>query len=186
MNKFFIFIIIISSVFGLEARPIDANEAQAIAAKFFNCPEYGIKKAKVVNQATDNPTCPYYIFDNPTSAGFVIVSGDTQVPAILGYSNRNNFDISNIPPQLKWLLDAYSNQIEAIPHYASSLQRANISEQDTEVILNTAEWGQGSPYNSKCPVTEGVNAQTGCIATAMAICMKEMAGNLQLGRNAFE
>lgn len=33
------------------------------------------------------------------------------------------------------------------------------------------KWGQGSPYNNYCPVLDGKNAKTGCVATAVAQLM---------------
>ena len=39
------------------------------------------------------------------------------------------------------------------------------------VFLNTAEWGQGSPYNGLCFTTNGKQARTGCVPTAYAILM---------------
>ncbi|MDE6576713.1 MAG: C10 family peptidase, partial [Muribaculaceae bacterium] len=40
------------------------------------------------------------------------------------------------------------------------------------ILLKTADWGQGAPYNNLCPTVEGKKAPTGCVATAMAIAMK--------------
>lgn len=39
------------------------------------------------------------------------------------------------------------------------------------VYLNTAEWGQGSPYNALCFTSRGAQAKTGCVPTAYAILM---------------
>ena len=40
------------------------------------------------------------------------------------------------------------------------------------VNLNTAEWGQGSPYNKLCFTSGGKQAVTGCVPTAYAILMQ--------------
>ena len=40
------------------------------------------------------------------------------------------------------------------------------------VKLETAEWGQGDPFNNKCPLLDGTRCLTGCVATAYAILMK--------------
>ncbi|MBR5455391.1 MAG: C10 family peptidase [Bacteroidaceae bacterium] len=39
------------------------------------------------------------------------------------------------------------------------------------VYLETAEWGQGYPYNQLCFTTKGAQAKTGCVPTAYAILM---------------
>lgn len=42
----------------------------------------------------------------------------------------------------------------------------------SKVLLKTAKWGQGRPFNFKCPMYDGQYTITGCEATALAIIMQ--------------
>lgn len=53
-------------------------------------------------------------------------------------------------------------------------QNAGATEEEIGNIvvhLNTAEWGQNTPYNKMCFTTKGEQAKTGCVPTAYAILM---------------
>lgn len=41
-----------------------------------------------------------------------------------------------------------------------------------KVLLETANWSQGEPYNRQTPTIKGKHTVTGCVATAMGIIMK--------------
>ena len=44
----------------------------------------------------------YYIYTSPEKKkGFVIISGDKRMPAILGYSDNNDFDVNKIKQEIK-------------------------------------------------------------------------------------
>lgn len=165
-----------------EGRKIPEREAAVVASEFFNSSQSVQKPAKIgVRQAKKQladtaDAAPFYIFNAGDKNGFVIISGDDRVQRILGYSDSGCFDFDNLPPQLDDLLNRYALQIAAIPADtpAHASWRSDARSEDTgqEVVLETAEWGQGAPYNSQCPVIDGVQAPTGCVATAMAIIMK--------------
>jgi len=165
------------------ARQVSTDEAQSVAADFFGNPSNPSNPkhvgAKGINRvAPKNGTAdfqPYYIFNAADNAGFVIISGDDRAPKILGYSDRGEFDFNNIPPQLDWLLEEYEKQIESLSTTASqdpSWQSNSSLGSESGILLETANWGQGAPYNSQCPIINGSQAPTGCVATAMAIVMK--------------
>lgn len=116
---------------------------------------------------------PYYVFNAADNNGFVIVAGDDRSPRILGYSDKGEFNSENMPPQLKALLARYSEKLSEkadVRHSSWSKAPARMSENG--VLLPTANWGQGYPYNTDCPLIDGEHALTGCVATAMAIVMK--------------
>ncbi len=165
---------------GLSAfsRSISPEEAQAVANQFFgnntaiNLPV--TKQVKSLNKESD--TAPFYIFNNADNQGFVIVSGDDRACRILGYSDKGSFNTEEMPPQLADLLDQYAAQISELPASAIADSSWNsplrAQSESGGVLLETANWGQGAPYNSLTPEFDGVNAPTGCVATAMAIVMK--------------
>ena len=68
----------------------------------------GMRKAPRMTAVTQtNDTEAYYVFNAEDNGGFVIVSGDDQIPEILGYSDAGNFDAENQPPALAWWLKSY-------------------------------------------------------------------------------
>ena len=163
------------------ARQISEDEAAAIATEFLNSTtvrqtptKTAVHRAKVPN-ATEAGTAPFYVFNADNSQGFVIVSGDDRAQRILGYSDKGTFDFTNLPPQLNAMLENYGEQIKNIPANTpthASWKAPMRASEEGGVLLETAEWGQGAPFNTQCPVINGVQAPTGCVATAMAIVMK--------------
>ena len=118
-----------------------------------------------------------YVFENYGNNGFMVVSADDAITPLLGYSDTNSFDPSNIPPALQGWLDQYSEQIE----YVRSNNVSQSIGSTTNIKLPTSwtsvgpllktTWNQGAPYNDKCPQQNGVNTYTGCVATSMAQVM---------------
>lgn len=162
------------------ARQISSDEAAAIASEILNgsvastgTPPMKVKRIKTANDNIES--APYYIFSGENSRSFAIISGDDRAQRVLGYSDKATFDPNNVPPQLKALLESYAEQIknlygsEVHPSWKST---ARAPEDSESVLLETAEWGQGAPYNQFTPEINGVHAPTGCVATAMAIVMK--------------
>lgn len=153
----------------VQARQIFPDEAASIATTFLkidnsrhNKAAVRMAKSKAVqsHSATAQETEPYYIFNASEDKGFVIVSGDDRAKKILGYSDKGSFDCDNLPPQLKDLLGQYAKQIESLPESAPTdlswtETSTSFSNESGSVLLETANWGQGYPYNAKCPVIDG-------------------------------
>lgn len=93
---------------------------------------------------------------------------------ILGYSPNKEFDCDNLSPQLRTILNRFAHNLDSLSKVDSfSSSRIKVKNQDAGgMVLPTAEWGQGYPYNAKCPEIDGQQSVTGCVATAMAIVMK--------------
>lgn len=161
-------------------REITPSEASSVASEFFGAVNGVGRKSPVSRVLTDggpmSVSQPYYVFNADDNRGFVIVSGDDRAQKILGYSDKGSFDFDNMPPQLAGMLAGYSERLKSVsagaePH--PSWSTATVSgATGGEVVLETAEWGQGAPYNAFCPVIGEEHAPTGCVATAMAIVMK--------------
>ena len=161
------------------ARTVTPDQARQVAGEFLgeqpqsNAP----LKIKALSHGTgESITQPYYIFNSSTPGqGFVIISGDDRAQRILGYSDTGTFDPDNIPPQLVDLLGQYAVQIKSIKSgdtHSSWSAPARIENSEDGILLETANWGQGAPYNALTPEFDGEHAPTGCVATAMAIVMK--------------
>lgn len=115
----------------------------------------------------------YYIYST-NKKGFVVVSGDKRMPAVLAYSDENYFDVDNIPPNVRYWLDCYVEAFQLLDHKGetySSLDKVDIKKEVAPLILNN-KWGQDSPFNRSCPSFRAENCLTGCVATAMSQVMQ--------------
>ena len=126
-----------------------------------------------------------YIFDKGNAneseglaGGFMILSADDAVPALLGYSDSGTIEPDNMPPALVYWLGEYQRQIE----YAreNGLTRASESTGTGVNLPSTwtalgpllkTTWDQGAPYDSQCPQVSGQFCYTGCLATSTAQVM---------------
>lgn len=117
----------------------------------------------------------YYIFSSlSNNPGFVIVSGDERMPAILAYSDENDFDINNIPPNVRYWLDCYAETFLSLDSINSVNGRQTLTTNYNGVapLIENNKWGQSDPYNRLCPTVGREKCVTGCVATAMAQVMK--------------
>ncbi|MBO7050126.1 MAG: C10 family peptidase [Bacteroidaceae bacterium] len=125
-------------------------------------------------------TPDYYVFNNP-KGGWVIIAADDRVNPVIGYSHDGSFVTSGMPENLKWWMEGVTQTIDLIREQeleATPLAREvwnNVMKADDPgmdiKVIQTAEWGQGTPYNNYCPIvlSENMRSVTGCVATAMAI-----------------
>lgn len=106
-----------------------------------------------------------YVFTSVTGGKFICAAAEADSPrAVLGYSDGEGTDTTrgDVPPSMKWWLSTYSG-------------RAGTDRDSTltpiEPLLTTV-WGQGNPFNLYTPLISNAHAPTGCVATALAQCMK--------------
>lgn len=113
----------------------------------------------------------YYVFNKGNEDGFVILSADDSMPAVLADVEGASFDYDKIPENMKWWLSQYDYSIYS---YATKGKKYVSAEAKTDIapLLGGIAWNQDFPYNLKCPEYEGFNAFTGCVATAMAQIMR--------------
>ena len=135
---------------------------------------YGVSSTKAIDNATpklvrDNKHFCVYAADGH---GFVVVNRNYSGKVILGLS-KSNYDADNIPDGLRWWLEstelAMDNGI-TLSFYADVL---NVDSTIDNFV--TTQWGQGAPFNDKCPkIIEGLDskkAPAGCVATALSQVM---------------
>ena len=127
-----------------------------------------ISARKVKGVAKTEKTNSFYIFNVENNNGFIIVSGEDQTPDILGYSEHGNLDLTNLPCNMKWLLSYYEQCIGIIRQDPGKVGTIKKNKRDEVSPFITTQWGQDQPYNKLCPILNGNNCQTGCVATAMA------------------
>lgn len=170
------------------ASPRTFSQAKAIAER--KAALLGIKidkkaaaKAPSMNGETTTAVSPYYVFPFGENKGFAIVSGDDDMPEIVGYADHGTYDANNMPAAMAAFLNNYRATIEAVKQgNASAIKniaeakalRANNTRATTAVspLLGDIKWNQSEPYNNMCPKYDGTNlSATGCVATAMAQVM---------------
>lgn len=127
----------------------------------------------------------FYVFNG--NGQWVIVSGDDCAVPVLMHG-EGSFDPNTIPPNMKEFLNGIgSNILEArnmnytvandvMVQWSQMVEPIRADSRldlaSTEKVLNTAQWGQGEPYNIYCPYDNDIQCVTGCVATAMSIVMR--------------
>ena len=160
----------------LNAQNISEEEALQRASHFLSAPaaqsiaRKAPRHAPRLTTAVSNDT--YYIFNDDANGGFVIVSGEECTPDILGYSEQGTFDAKHVPINVKAWLDGYKAQIKAAAASTTLTATSDtyVSRTPIAPLLRT-EWNQHSPFNLLCPMDNGKQCVTGCVATAMAQVM---------------
>lgn len=142
------------------------------------------KSGSALRSGTVDGAADYFVFNVSGNKGFVIVSGEDRALPVFGYSDEGAFDPDNLPDNLRYMLAYYQNQITWLERsgievtadiqaeWSHYLNGTNFRSTAQEVVLETAEWDQGKPYNGMTPLVSGEHALTGCVATAQAIIMR--------------
>ena len=126
----------------------------------------------------DQTSPAVFVFNRGTDDGFVLVSAEDDTRAVLGYSVDGHVDEKNIPANLQFWLQMYADEMVSLGDEAirpKAIRRKVIGEETgypiiTPLLGNTI-WGQGEPFNNKCPQINGERTVTGCVATALSQIM---------------
>lgn len=193
MKKTFTFLVALFASFITFAAPIEQSTAKKIAESFLNqTTTISINGRQTVNRenkpiqlvytATNISTTQqplFYVFNRGNDNGFIIVSADTRVKQILGYSDTGYFDSKNIPDNMKYWLGEYEKEITyAIANLPDVVfvenqpKRVLRATNTVAPLLKDIKYNQNSPYNDWCPEINGKRTPTGCVATAVAQIMK--------------
>ena len=172
MKKIVLVLTILFSTITLFAGPVDREQAYKNAQIFFVSQGRNAKLEKPLVSRGEASNQPYYIFNAENNQGYVIASGDDRTMQVLGFGNSGNIDVTNIPQNLKGLLDSYARQIKALGNSRFVTTSPAGSGKADIVPLLTTTWNQGTPYNNSIninlPGASGKKPYTGCTATAMA------------------
>lgn len=164
------------------AEQIDAQQARQQAMAFLNRNATTKKMLKGGNAdlqlAYTAQSGEYYAFNASAADGYVLVSGDDRMPAVIGYSDEGKFDADAIPDNMREWLETYAEQVRYVQTHAGV--RIQSSTDQTSIgnvypLLGSTKWNQSAPYNNMCPTfsNNGTTQRTvtGCVATAMAQVM---------------
>lgn len=166
MKRFlFLLLSFLSFWLGAKSQQISESEAKKIAQEYMG----SVNPVSGLRSFSDTPA--FYVF-NKDNGGFIIVSADSRLTKIVGYSNEGNFSPQSMPDELTEFLKKYTSYVEDIRN--SRLRAVN---QDinpiyivVEPILKT-KWDQQYPYNIYTPKSGNKNTPTGCVATAITQVM---------------
>ena len=142
------------------------------------------RKQYLLNGSSSSETATsYYVFDNGSDKGFTIVSGDDELPEIVGYSAHGNSENLMKTEGCAAFLKAYQKFVAAFTQ-GDAKARKILAEQRAlkadgryqqpkiDPLLGYIAWNQLTPYNNMCPEYEDSElSTTGCVATAMAQVM---------------
>lgn len=171
----------------LFAERVDEKTAQKVAETFL---KNGGAKATCLKDLTEKAGFRnLYVFS--ADKGFVVMAADNCVQPILGYSKTGTFSVEEMPDNIRFWLQGYSDQIQAaidrkaVPSSDvlaqwKGLANGNAGAVKSDIVVDAliqTTWDQGAPYNNLCPLALNGNGQyehcvTGCVATAMAQVIK--------------
>ncbi|MCD4697528.1 MAG: thiol protease/hemagglutinin PrtT [Bacteroidales bacterium] len=186
--SFLIFIFLLSFQ-NTYAEKISAGKANEVAIHFLNSALYEINNIElsepvVLKQEGHNIL---YVFN--FTNGFVLISAESSVFPVLGYSAVHPFEFGMLPPSFEFWLNSYKEQIfwniknnEAAPRHIAQAwenltEKSRSSQLDNQFVspMLQTSWNQGCYYNSALPVDSSGSCNhpyTGCVATALGQVLK--------------
>ena len=166
LKKGFLVLTLLLSATANYADNVDFNAALRIARTYVNISKKSAKNLKTRAAATTTQQ-PYYVFNDDTGKGFVVVAGDDKMGEVLAYSHEASIDMANLNPEARYLFDSYRQVYEELGKNKTLTTRAGAATKAADAVqpLLKSKWGQDYPYSKQ---TQYV---TGCVATAVAQVM---------------
>ena len=181
MKKIAVLVVLFLSGFGIVRASVVTPEAARRTAESFLVSRVGTKAGPVsLSLAWRLPSSKpgsadlIYAFENRTTGGYVIVSGEDAVGPVLGYSGSGRFSAADMPDGMKYLMDFYADVINLSREKGWAAATSNDAFDPSQIVrLKTAKWAQLYPYNTECPDINGNgnHPPVGCVATAIGIIM---------------
>lgn len=184
MKRLILSLVSVLAAVALAAEERSVEKAGQIAQDFFASMTY-TKAADADLRMVWDGTMPdtksvsgapaFYLFDNASGPGFVIVSAEDNARTILGYSVDSELDPDNLPPHFIGWMKEMESHVEYIRANSTGVAvKSGTDVGDKIVKLETAQWNQGAPYNLLCPLDANNSKRSvvGCVATATAIVMR--------------
>lgn len=151
------------------ADPITKAQALSIASKYINKPILSGNSPKTRSSQT-NEQPAYYIFTNPNSKKFVIISGESKLNELVGYGDKMTENPNDQPPYFKLFLKEYERVVKEVRSKATATTPQRPIKRKVEPLL-TCKWSQYDPFNKYTPLSNRQHTPTGCVATATAQVM---------------
>ena len=155
--------LLLLNVILMQAAPITQSEALRKAAEFVIKGNGGnarsmIKGVDNIGSVSATLTIAesrdaYYAINLPDNGGYVIVSGDDTMPAVLGYSESGSYDADKLPVNMRSWLEGYAEQYAYLQNHSNVKPASLTAVTGTPILpmLNT-HWDQEDPFNELCQV----------------------------------
>ena len=134
------------------AGPVTPDKAKQIAESFLTAQKPRTKASAPVNvdlvwRLPDIRTDAdlLYVFNEATTGGYVIVSGEDAATPVLGFSESESFPSRNMPEAMRWLLDFYGSVIR------EARQRNLTATSSGEALIPTISSDWKRPNGRKAP-----------------------------------
>lgn len=186
MKKAFIPYLLLTVAVAMHAAPIGRNAALQTARQFLA--DKGLERTIAVQQpsrhaapATDERQDGYHLFQFDNNGGFIIMSADDRLPAVLAYADRGRFVVDDDMPQglRDWLtgIESLTRSLadETVTRAADDMPE--LPQHEPVEPMLTSRWYQLWPYNMTLPDCHYTDKQgqdsigqcaTGCGPTAFA------------------
>lgn len=189
MRKF-IFSILSAALFTQPSMGRQLSPEEAFAMNVGRDSKIAIAGSRISKAVYSTPSLEYtvetddmntvYVFSK-NGGGYWVVAADDAVPnGLLGYADSGEFNAADMPDNMRWMLEEYGKQVAYAANLESThgINSESLGAHECESVerpcikpILTTKWGQSNPYNTMCPVVDGQNCPTGCVATAMAQVM---------------
>lgn len=171
------------------AERVSQEDAALVAKNFLNPTSVsGVKKAParpMVLKAAAAEGNQFYVYENASGEGWVMVAADDAITPILAYSKTGSFRTDNMPRNMQHWVNNYNQFIKRVVDDGAvaseeaqaqwkQLRKGLPDDPAGNVVVGPlvkTTWDQDAPYWNLCPGTGTDKAYTGCVATAMAQVM---------------
>ncbi len=156
----------------LSARSVSADkalESALLELTSLTQTNANVADLKLVDSREYNGAKTLYVFSSP--AMYVIASADDDFPGLIAYSFEGGFS-EDMSPSMQWLICQYSESIGISGGANVAHSRSYNADRSPVSPMLSTKWGQAEPFNSLCPLHDGVRPVTGCVATAIAQIMR--------------
>lgn len=176
MNKYFTLLFGATVAIAATAAPRTQQQAMALAAQkaamqgaTLQAPHSQALTAMPNHMGNDNKQQPYYTFDK-VGGGYIIVSGEDSMPAIVGYTDSGTFDPDQLPDGLKIYLEAYADLSARVAAGEATIDDEVQNDYPVvDQLLGQTEWDQGAPYFNMCPIYTTTDEETGEVTSARCL-----------------
>ena len=188
MKKLSVLFLMAAICFGLNANPVNLDDAARYGEKFMTAKARSMQLNLVHVEKTASGVNAFYVF-NCEPSGFVIVAADDRMRPILAYSTEGSFNMAAAEEGPEVFFDVYRTDLETA--MAQNLQqtqeiaelwgtldaKGTLLEYGDRSVgpLCSSTWHQTQLYNYQCPRDpEGYygHVKVGCVANAMAQIMR--------------
>lgn len=174
MRKTFTSLLLLAALLPAGLLAQSADEARQAAETFLakrsghNVSLQAVTTKSTVNKVAAQGVSDVHLF-NAEGGGFAIVCSANGRNVVAGYSDSGTIDAENMPPQMREWLNTYRaavNENADDDYYPDPTWKGEPTTPVAPLIKTT--WGQGAPFNGKCPALGQKTTMAGSVPVALA------------------